>query len=136
MGTLTKTEQNSSSVPVTSDLNRRILRIVEESEVPLSPSAVAARLSSIPPGIVAWALRNLTEANKLFVTKAGKLTLSDPNATHLSKFTELTIQLPPGAIKALRQYAKDQGTSVELEASHLLGEIIRLYKAQSVITTK
>lgn len=48
---------------------------------------------------------------------------------------DLTIQLPQGAIADLKRYAREQGTSVELEAAHLLREIIRLYKAQSVIPT-
>lgn len=50
-----------------------------------------------------------------------------------SKDASVTIQLSPGLHRALKQYALTQHTSVEAEASHLLGEIIRTYQLAHVI---
>ena len=50
-----------------------------------------------------------------------------------SKPNTLTLTVSPGLIHDLRSYAKQQGTSIEMEASFLLAEVVRLYKASKVI---
>lgn len=50
-----------------------------------------------------------------------------------TKPTSLTISISPGHLKTLREYARKQGTCAEMEAAHLLSEIIRFYTAANVL---
>ena len=104
---------------------------------PLSGGEVNTLLADTPVKLLTLALNNLVARKEALVTKDFKYTLVEQEqSVEDNSFRELTISVPPGLLKDLRRYAREQGTTAELEASHLLGEIVRLYKAQSVIPTR
>lgn len=122
-------------------LSHAILANIAARSGELTGSDLQSRLSQHSTVQVARVINNLIQSNQIRVTSVGTLAINNKlnNQAEVSSTTtaykELTLQLPAGAIADLKRYAREQGTTVELEAAHLLREIIRLYKAQSVIPT-
>jgi hypothetical protein len=98
--------------------------------------------SLFPRDLVGQVVRTITDLeseNYIFRNHYGEYNLVDPTKIEqkpeVPTLKDISLQVPLGVFRDLKRYAKSQGTSVEMEAGYLLSEIVRVYKAQSVIPT-
>ena len=137
---VTLTKPTVASNPLTSVLRSQIENLVVQllTAKPLPGQALQKALPHYQVEDLIDILAGLTQQGvvRLNADYTYELVPQQTVQTAHQPFSSLTIQVPPGLLRDLKGYAKQQGTSVELEASWLLGEIVRLYKAQRVITTR
>jgi hypothetical protein len=119
--------------PTTSEIEERILGAITVS--PRSGNYIASLFPTVDTAIVVRILNELQYKKALQLDNNFNYCLAPAavSNTFVPSLKELTLQIPIGVLRDLKRYAKTQGTSVEMEASYLLSEIVRVYKAQSVI---
>jgi hypothetical protein len=102
---------------------------------PRSGSYIAALFPSVDTATVVRTLNELQYKKALQLDNNFNYCLAPAavSDTFVPSLKELTLHIPIGVLRDLKRYAKTQGTSVEMEAAYLLSEIVRVYKAQSVI---
>lgn len=119
--------------PTPSEIEDRIIGAVAVS--PRSGNYIAALFPSVSTEVVVRALNELQHKKALELDHNFNYCLSTGPVLNNTapSLKELDLQIPVGVLRDLKRYARTQGTSVEMEAAHLLSEIVRVYKAQGVI---